>query len=56
MANEEHVKILKQGVNVRNKWREENPDVKPDLSKAKLKDILYFLSVSFFYALHYQQP
>lgn len=24
MANEEHVKILKQGVDVWNKWREEN--------------------------------
>ena len=37
MANEEHVKILKQGVEVWNKWRNENPDIKPDLSKAELK-------------------
>jgi len=37
MANEEHVKILKQGVEVWNKWREENPDVIiPDLSGANL--------------------
>ena len=26
MANPEHLKILKQGVEVWNKWREENPD------------------------------
>ena len=32
MANEEHLKILKQGVEVWNKWREENPDEQPDLS------------------------
>ena len=27
MANEEQLSILKQGVDVWNKWREENPDV-----------------------------
>ena len=32
MANEEHVALLKQGVEVWNKWREENPDIKPDLT------------------------
>ena len=37
MANPEHVKILKQGVEVWNKWREENDDVKPDLSNADLR-------------------
>lgn len=31
MANKEHLKILKQGVEAWNKWREENPDVEPDL-------------------------
>ncbi len=31
MANSEHVAILKQGVEAWNKWREENPNVKPDL-------------------------
>ncbi len=36
MANEEHVKILKQGVEVWNKWREENSKVRPDLIGAKL--------------------
>jgi len=32
MANPEHLKILKQGVEVWNKWRENEPRVKPDLS------------------------
>jgi hypothetical protein len=36
MANEEHVEILRQGVGVWNRWREENPDVRPDLSEADL--------------------
>jgi len=31
MANPEHLKILKQGVEAWNKWREENPEVKPEL-------------------------
>ncbi len=31
MANPEHLKILKQGVDVWNRWREDNPDIKPDL-------------------------
>lgn len=52
MANEEHLKILKQGVEVWNKWRDENPDVAPDLSfvnlsnmnlsKADFRDINFF--------------
>jgi nucleoid DNA-binding protein len=37
MANKEHVKILKQGVEVWNKWREENPGVRPDLSGTDLE-------------------
>lgn len=36
MANEEHLAILKQGVEAWNKWREDNPDVIPDLSGANL--------------------
>ena len=36
MANEEHVKILKQGAEVWNKWRRENPSVRPDLIEANL--------------------
>jgi len=36
MANPEHLEILKQGVEAWNEWREENNDVKPDLSEAEL--------------------
>ncbi|MBN3907095.1 MAG: pentapeptide repeat-containing protein [Nostoc sp. NMS1] len=32
MANEEHVAILKKGVTTWNKWREQHPEVIPDLS------------------------
>src|ERR1051326_1912866 len=39
MANPEHLEILKQGVKVWNKWREEHADTQPDLNKADLKDI-----------------
>jgi hypothetical protein len=38
MANEEHLKILKQGVEAWNRWRKENPDTAPDLSGAYLGD------------------
>jgi hypothetical protein len=31
MANDEHVALLKQGVDAWNVWREENPDIRPDL-------------------------
>ena len=36
MANEEHLKILKQGAEAWNQWREKNPEITPDLSKADL--------------------
>ncbi|MGC2108805.1 MAG: toll/interleukin-1 receptor domain-containing protein [Candidatus Korobacteraceae bacterium] len=36
MANQEHLAILRQGVEEWNKWRDERPDVKPDLSEAHL--------------------
>lgn len=36
MANSEHVKIIKQGVDFWNMWRKENPDVVPDLGWANL--------------------
>ena len=39
MANEEHLLILKQGVEVWNRWREQNPTVAPDLSGAELIDV-----------------
>ena len=35
MANEEHVKILEQGVEAWNSWRDENPDVLPDFRGAR---------------------
>jgi hypothetical protein len=36
MANPEHLEILNQGVESWNKWRKENPHIKPDLSEAFL--------------------
>jgi hypothetical protein len=36
MANKEHLNILEQGVEVWNQWRMENPEIRPDLTKAKL--------------------
>lgn len=36
MANKEQLEILKQGVKVWNQWKEENPDVTPDLSGMNL--------------------
>src|SRR5713226_1613069 len=42
MANKKQLAILKQGVDVWNKWRQEHPRVKPDLSNADLsRAILY---------------
>jgi hypothetical protein len=38
MANNEHVALLKQGVDAWNKWRDENPDIPPDLSGADLSN------------------
>mgnify|MGYP001045793614 CR=1 FL=1 len=38
MANQEHLEILKQGVEVWNRWREENPKVRPDLRGADLQE------------------
>ncbi|MAU12654.1 MAG: hypothetical protein CL607_22725 [Anaerolineaceae bacterium] len=36
MANPEHLAILKQGVEVWNQWRQDNPSIRPDLSGASL--------------------
>jgi hypothetical protein len=38
MANPEHLKILKEGVVVWNKWRKENPHIQPDLIRANLSE------------------
>jgi hypothetical protein len=37
MANEEQLKILRQGVAVWNEWRAKNPGLRPDLTKADLR-------------------
>ena len=37
MANPEHLEVLKQGVEPWNQWRQEHPDVLPDLSDALLQ-------------------
>ncbi len=39
MANEEHLAILNQGVDAWNEWREENPEIQPDLVGAKLSGL-----------------
>jgi hypothetical protein len=38
MANQEQLELLKQGVEVWNKWRKENPRVKVDLSETDLRE------------------
>jgi uncharacterized protein YjbI with pentapeptide repeats len=38
MANDEHVALLKQGVDAWNRWRDENPGTRPDLSEANLRE------------------
>jgi uncharacterized protein YjbI with pentapeptide repeats len=38
MANEEHVKILRQGVSVWNEWRIRHPDIPLDLADAILRE------------------
>jgi hypothetical protein len=38
MANQEHLDILKQGVEVCNHWRIENTNIRRDLSGADLND------------------
>jgi uncharacterized protein YjbI with pentapeptide repeats len=37
MANPEHVAILEQGVEAWNRWRQERPDIRPDLTQAFLQ-------------------
>src|SRR5262245_9136687 len=36
MANQYHLEILKLGVETWNQWRDNNPEIKPDLSEAFL--------------------
>lgn len=37
MANSEHLRILKEGVEVWNKWRQEHPEIQPDLTEADFR-------------------
>jgi hypothetical protein len=46
MANPEQLAILKLGVEVWNRWREENPEVRPDFCKADLSKV--FLGYTIF--------
>ncbi len=39
MANQEHVEILRQGVDAWSRWRQVNPKVQPDLSGADLSEM-----------------
>jgi hypothetical protein len=41
MANRKHHKFLEQGVEVWNRWREENPDLQPDLTNADLRGKIF---------------
>jgi uncharacterized protein YjbI with pentapeptide repeats len=36
MANEEHLKVLRQGVEIWNEWRLEHPEISPDLANSDL--------------------
>lgn len=39
MANPEHLAILRQGVKAWNQWRDNNPQIEPDLSQCCLQDL-----------------
>jgi uncharacterized protein YjbI with pentapeptide repeats len=39
MANQQHLDVLKQGMETWNKWRQEYPDIQPDLSETHLHKI-----------------
>ena len=38
MANQEHLDILKQGVDEWNRWRQKHPEILPDLREADLSE------------------
>ncbi len=42
MASKAHLKVLEQGAIAWNRWRRNNPDVQPDLSRAKLYGVNLF--------------
>ncbi len=37
MANQEHLDILKQGVETWNRWRQEHPEIRASLHEADLR-------------------
>jgi uncharacterized protein YjbI with pentapeptide repeats len=39
VANQEHVELLKRGVDEWNQWRENNPNLRPDLREIELKRV-----------------
>ena len=39
MANQQHLDILRQGVDAWNRWREEHPEIQPDLSDVNLTQL-----------------
>jgi uncharacterized protein YjbI with pentapeptide repeats len=41
MGNPENLEILKQGVDVWNSWRMENPDIQPDFNQESLQDTCF---------------
>lgn len=41
MANQEHLDLLRQGVETWNRWRQEHFDIQPDLSKTDLRQIIH---------------
>jgi len=42
MPDPEHVKIIEQGVEIWNQWRIDHPNIKPDLTRAKLPEANLF--------------
>jgi hypothetical protein len=39
MSNPEHLAEIRKGVKAWNQWREQHPEIMPDLSRANLKDL-----------------
>ncbi len=44
MADQKHLSILQQGVEVWNHWRRDNPEIKPDLKDADLRSAILRLA------------
>lgn len=46
MANQEHLDQLKRGIKAWNRWREQHPEVQPDLSQANLRGVNFKVNLS----------